>query len=396
MKKKQILLVYAKSSQELLNRQSALGSYIFCLCTLLQKRNMEIFVNGIAFDELKKQNYYHGEIRKKKTSKLKSFIPVFFKEFLKDLLVFKNIRGLLANLSSSNQYDCVLEFYNYGSDIGFKIANKQNIPLVIVYDAPVLEEHVFFQGPKLFFKNKILKRELRTLQRANSIIAYSNAVKKYLNKISGKELNVLIHQNVDFSRFQFLEREFDMKPIKIGFIGSFLKWHRVDLLLQAFNRLRDDHYPVELFLIGNGMEYHSMKEIADRSKYKKFITMPGFMDGEQLIQVKKQFHIGVMPGSNWYGAPNKIFEYGASKMAVVAPDTPTIADLFEDKKEVLLFRQDDGDDLFEKLKLLCDNLGLAETLASTLQQKIRSKYSEENTLVFYDHVLSDVMNKTLK
>lgn len=389
---KKILLVYAKSSLELLDRKSALGSYIFCLCELLQKNGMQVFVNGLEFDQLKNQSLTVKSQIGPGNKTLKKYIPKFFKEIIKDTVIFNNITQLYKNIASSGKYDCVLEFYNYASNVGYKIANKQNIPLVVVYDAPVLEEYVFFHGPKFIFKNKIRKRELETLKRANCIVAYSNAVKNYLNKIVNRNLNISIHQNVDFSRFDFFEKKFDDKSLKIGFIGSFLKWHRIDLLLEAFNRLRDNHYPVELFLIGYGMEYNSVKELVIQSKYKEFIVIPGFMDGLQLLEMKKQLHIGVMPGSNWYGAPNKIFEYGAAKMAVVAPDTLTINDLFEDEKELLLFKQDDGADLFLKLKKLCDDRILSDQLATALQQKIRNKYSEKITSDFYNRILTNAMH----
>lgn len=389
---KQILLVYAKSTLELINRQSALGSYIFCLCEILQKKEMHVFVNGIAFNELKQQTIPEKTHIQLSNRGIKKYIPKIIKEVIKDILVFRNIKQLNKDIATTGKYDCVLEFYNYASDVGFKVASQQNIPLVIVYDAPVLEEYVFFHGEKYFFKNIILKRELKTLLYARHIVAYSNAVKNYLNELTGKKLNVSIHQNVDFTRFDFLEKEFDKKSIKIGFIGSFLKWHRIDLLLSAFDKLRQSNDHIELLLIGNGMEFDSIKEKVEQSQNKKFITMTGFMDGEELCAIKKLVHIGVMPGSNWYGAPNKIFEYGAAKMAVVAPTTPTIKDLFEDNKEILFFKQDDVKDLFLKLKMLCDNVILMEQLATTLQQKIKNNYSEQNTSEFYDRLLSDAMS----
>ncbi|MBA3705231.1 MAG: glycosyltransferase family 4 protein [Bacteroidetes bacterium] len=389
---KQILLVYAKSSVELLNRQSALGSYIFCLCEILQKNGINFFVNGIPFDELKQQITSKNK-NIQPNNKFKKYIPKILKEVARDIILFKNIKKLSKNIFTKRKYDCVLEFYNYASDVGLKVSNQQNIPLIVVYDAPVLEEYIFFHGYKYFFKNKILRRELKTLLYATHIVAYSNAVKNYINQLASKKLPISLHQNVDFTRFDFLEKKFDQKSIKIGFIGSFLKWHRIDLLLQAFYKLREQNNAVELFLIGNGMEYDSIKESVRQSPFKQFITMFGFLDGEKLLDIKKQLHIGVMPGSNWYGAPNKIFEYGAAKMAVVAPSTPTITDLFEDKKDLLFFKQDDLNDLYQKLKTICDDVILSEQLATVLQQKIKHTYSEQNTYEFYSHL---IINSVLK
>jgi glycosyltransferase involved in cell wall biosynthesis len=387
---KKILLIYAKSSLELLNRQSALGSYIFCLCEILQKNQMQVFVNGIDFQDLKKHRTQTISNSKSGVGILKKIIPISIKEILKDFIVFRNITRLYNSLIHGD-YDCILEFYNYGSDLGYRVSSLKKIPLVLVYDAPVLEEYVFFHGEKIFFKRKIQDRELKTLLKADQIIAYSNAVKNYLISLSGRPMNISIHQNVDFTRFDFLEKQFADKTLNIGFIGSFLKWHRIDILLSAFDKLRKHKYLVELYLIGYGMEYDSIKKSVENSDYREFIHMPGFMDGRDLLEVKKMLHIGVMPGSNWYGAPNKIFEYGAAKLAVIAPSTPTIEDIFSNNNELLLFRQDDPDDLYEKLKLLCDERMLTAQLAESLQKKIREKYSEKITADFYCNVLSRAM-----
>lgn len=384
---KKILVVYAKSTQELMNRQSALGSYIFCLCEILQKNRMVVAVNGIRFEELAQQVFSPSRTHQASVGNLKTYFPTVVKEFLKDVFVFKKMKHLYQQIESSGAYDIVLEFYTYASDIGYNISSRQGIPLVLVYDSPVLEEFIFFNGNKLFFKGEILKRELKTLLRAKSVVVYSNAVKDYLNKLSSKTLNIFIHQNVDYTRFDFFEKQLAAHPIKIGFIGSFLKWHRIDLLLEAFCKLRKENYNIELFLVGFGMEYDRIKAKVDKSICREYITMTGFMDGSQLVEIKKMLHVGVMPGSNWYGAPNKIFEYGAAQMAVVAPDTPTISDLFEGGKELLLFKQDDVDELYDKLKLLCDDPVLIKELGAGLQQKIKNAYSENITFEFYNALL---------
>jgi glycosyltransferase involved in cell wall biosynthesis len=373
---------------ELMNRQSALGSYIFCLCEIFQKNRLDVVVNGIPFDELKRLTPDKSPESSSQSGILKKILPKSIKDLLKDFLVFKHMKQLFQQVVAAGSYDYVLEFYNYASDVGYNISRQQNIPLILVYDSPVLEEHIFFNGNKLFFKKEILKRQLKTLMQAKHIVAYSRAVESYLNKLTSKKLSVSIHQNVDYTRFDFLEKKFTGSPIKIGFIGSFLKWHRIDLLLLAFDRLKRENYNVELFLVGFGMEFNAIKLLTDKSPYNKHITITGFMDGASLVEMKKQLHIGVMPGSNWYGAPNKIFEYGAAQMAVIAPNTPTISDLFQDEKEVLLFKQDDADALYQKLKVLCSDLTLAEELARTLQKKIRNNYNERITFEFYNKLLS--------
>jgi glycosyltransferase involved in cell wall biosynthesis len=277
---------------------------------------------------------------------------------------------------------------------GINSLKKNNKPLVIVYDAPVLEEYEFFHGKKYFFKNKILKRQAQTLKHASHVITYSKAVKKYLENLLGHPIKSSTHQNVDFTRFEFVEgKQLDGSPINIGFVGSFLKWHKVDLLINTYNKLRKDGISAKLYLIGNGMEYAAIKEQVGMSKYSCDIQMTGFLDGKELYEYKKQMHIGIMPGSNWYGAPNKIFEYGAANMAVVAPATPTIRDLFTDKDHLLLFDESKEDGLYNSLKMLCQDADLRIRLAKNLQHKIVTTYSEKATFDYYNGIFVNMTSK---
>jgi glycosyltransferase involved in cell wall biosynthesis len=136
------------------------------------------------------------------------------------------------------------------------------------------------------------------------------------------------------------------------------------------------------------MEFNAIKKQADGCEFAGDIYMPGFVDGQALLKFKQKINIGVMPGSNWYGAPNKIFEYGAAKIAVVAPDTPTIKDLFENNEELLLFKQDDEDSLYAQLSRYFTEEGLRHETAEALQNKIRNNYSENITFTFYNQLLS--------
>ncbi|MGZ4079047.1 MAG: glycosyltransferase family 4 protein, partial [Bacteroidia bacterium] len=324
---KKINIIYGKSTEEIFNRQSALGSYIYCLAMILLKNGYEVSVNELSFSINSEQKNVQGSYNSGASSFAKKLIPQFIKELLKDVRLFRSLNNLYLNIEKNNTIDSILEFYTYGSDLGFRLSKKYNKPLFIVYDSPVLEAHEFFHQKQIVFKSEIERREKKSILQASGIVVYSNAVKEYLNKKYAKELPVFIHQNVDYSRFEYIENKTPGKTINIGFIGSFLKWHRVDLLINAFARLKDEGKNVKLFLLGSGMEFDKMKDAVEKNKYASAIEMPGFMDGAQLFEYKKQFDIGVMPGSNWYGAPNKIFEYGAAKIAVVAPDTPTIKDL---------------------------------------------------------------------
>src|SRR4051812_9115431 len=143
---KRIVVVYAKSSLELLNRQSALGSYLYVLCSLLEKGGYEIQVNEILFSDLKKQkkNIRSTDQPKpvNKLIKLLSRVKIV-KNAFNDILHFSSIKKKYHQINAIKGFDIILEFYTYGSNIGYLLSKKQKKPLIIVYDSPVMEEYEF-------------------------------------------------------------------------------------------------------------------------------------------------------------------------------------------------------------------------------------------------------------
>ncbi len=393
-----ILILYAKDKQEIFNRKSALGSYINCLANLLEDESYNVYLNGVRnnAESIRQVNVSStGEegTGKSRLMGLLKWLPSFIKHGLRDFLHFRKLGKFKDELLSSGvKYDSILEFYTLGSDLGLELAERDGSNYTITYDGPIIEEYQFFNGRSPLFLKRVKKRELGSLNRADNIVAYSEPMKSFLGNLGVNTEKVKIHQNVDFTRFDRLEEEKTIpeEGIKMCFIGSFLKWHQVDLLVDVFSSLvtTETIKNIELFLVGDGIERPVIEEKVNGldEEISSKIHFTGFLDGEELYELKKSVHIGIMPGSNWYGAPNKIFEYGAMKLAVVAPDTPTIVDLFNEK-EVSFFKWKSSDDLHKVLLDLIKDQNKIASMSNALNMKIGKKYTEENTKHFYQSLL---------
>lgn len=387
-----LLILYTKSRTEVFNRKSAIGSYIYCLSDILQSEGHSVFLNGRPFQAeiiTQRENVKPGGLKKSITK----LIPSFLRRAIRDRLILKQADSIADELNGETTvYDAILEFYNLGSQAGLKLAKAQGIPLNIVYDSPVIEEYVYFNnGAKPFFLNEFKRREKATLSNANKTVVYSNPMKDYVQSIYKQSGKVLLHQNVDFSRFDIMENNKQLSaPVKMCFIGSFLKWHQVDLLVEVCANLIKTGANIELYLVGDGMEKIKIEEQVSQLDpvIKSKIHFTGFLDGEALYDLKKNMHIGVMPGSNWYGAPNKIFEYGAMKMAVVAPNTPTILDLFTES-EISFFEWKNKKSLNDSILNLISNKAILQEKTRQLNHFILKKYSLKNTKDFYTELISD-------
>ncbi len=383
-----IQIIYAKNPGELINRRSALGSYIFTLAGLLSQAGHRVRLNDFYYQDLIDRLDKDESQTPPSSRSLPLPLPKKLKAIARDILLFRNHRDLLDKVKILPKVDSILEFYTYGSDVGLKLSRLSGADLHLVYDGPVVEEYEIFQDHKPPFLNKIQKNQIESLRHATGIVAYSNPMKEYICQLADLKVgfNIHIHQNIDFSRFEFYERKDFNPPHVIGFVGSFLKWHRVDLLVEVFERLREEGHDLKLLLVGQGMEYDNITQQVSASSWKENIEMTGFLDKEELSEAKKRMHIGVMSSSNWYGAPNKLFEYGAMSIACVAPRTPTIADIFSEEL-IPMFPNYDREGLYAAIKSLLMEEGIIREKAKKLYQMIRGNFGEEKTRGFYERFL---------
>lgn len=267
------------------------------------------------------------------------------KDFIKKLLPFlynsvrlffyfrqqNNIKQRAISLCESN--DLLIEFLVFGSAIGFQCKRIKKNKLIVIYDSPLNEQFVEMYKSSSVYNHRITRNERLSLESADQIICYSVAVAQYL-----------IQKGISKNKIQIIpcivwkgeSKKISTGSLKIGFIGSFLSWHKVHILLKAFETLAPRYPKLTIALVGFGEEWQKIRGEVEVSVYRDRIEIPGFVSEDELVRIKSEMDIGVMPGSNWYGSPLKLFEYAESGIPIIAPTTPTVSDYFKDGENALL------------------------------------------------------------
>lgn len=389
MSKKIIYFVCNEVNYNLANRRSAIDSILHSILLALSGR-YDIYVNGEHLLKLKSESRELSNQGKSISNVLKRFVPKRIKESLKIARLLKESDSVINTFSKAPYPDIIIELYKLGSHAGMELKNQFKVPLLTYYDSPVVEQYEDIQGISAPFRGKLFERQVESLTSSDAIIAYSNPVKEKLKKW-GVKCPITIFQTLDYSRLSFhVPSENDI--INIGFVGSFMPWHRVDLLFESFEKLCDQgHKKIMLHLVGKGECYPQIEQKYLQSRYKDRIKLYGFIDGPELEDVKAGMQIGVMPGSNWYGMPTKVYEYGAAGIASIAPDTPTISDIFTNKENILLFKWDDENDFLVKLKHLISDSGFRESIAHNMQNLIKNDYTQTRAEEFYRKLIDDLV-----
>lgn len=397
MKKKALFLIGIPGFS-LSNANSAVAKYIVTLIDALKGSSYEVTfipadksIASHATPTPGSSNSLSARIRKA----VKNAFPYLYYSIV-DYRYFKKQKSLYSQaLKHARDADIIIEFLTYGSRIGAMLKERTGKPLVVIWDSPLKEQYIEMYGSGSMFTDVIEKAESISVQTADLIICYSDAVKQHLLATArpGSRIEVLpcIVWKEDIIAPSSSNEQV------IGFIGSFLKWHKVDLLVNAFEEIGKKFLSAKLVLVGYGQEWPAVKAMVDAHPFRDRITLTGFVSEEELREWKSRFTIGVMPGSNWYGSPLKLFEYAEARIPFIAPSTPTVCSLFDKDREALFIDNDNElQSLVAQLYRMLSDEQLREELGGNAFKKMKGEFAKERQMSIFAGIITETLQRGAK
>lgn len=316
-------------------------------------------------------------------SKVKKWVPRRIWQTVKDLQLLRFDRYAqqeLERLIRSERPDLVYERAFYLSTAGVRAAKKHGVKHILEMNAPYPEERRSMEGPGLLDSLGIA-RERTQLRLTDRVVVVSSALRDYVKRrIPESEYKTVITPNAirgDFKppaseRVQALRGKLRLEGKRvIGFIGSIFPYHGVDKLISAFHALCLTHSDLALLIVGDGEILHELQALAGLNPSAEVIFTGQVPHAEAALYVDLM-DICVMPHSNWYGSPVKVFEYGALGKTIVAPDLSPLRDVIVKGKHGMLMG--DGE-LFESINALLNDPGGARTMGRSFQRKVMEEHT---------------------
>lgn len=386
-----VLLVYAKNRNEILNPAGALGSFIRSVADNYINIGYQVYINEKIYSrEIELNPSPNSKNRKSFRSLISKITPTYIKRWRKERLFFSEnefiFNSIVCNIKEP--IDSIIEFYSFGSNVGAQLKMHFKARLVCVYDSPAIDEYAYLNNwKKPIFISKAIQHEKENLINSDTVVCYSEAVKLDIKKRIPeiKDDAFVIRVAINTNALQnILPRKEKPNNLYVVFVGSHMKWHRVDLLLKAFATIFfDGNKHLRLILTGDGETVPQSKLLAKNLQIHDYVEFKGFVSDKEFAEILRYSHIGIMPGSNWYGAPVKLIDYGLNALSVIAPNTPNISDSFSDKNNIDLFIQDDLKSLTDKLRAHVENDKLRIRLGTQLQSDLNKMYSLEKERQFW-------------
>jgi glycosyltransferase involved in cell wall biosynthesis len=145
-----------------------------------------------------------------------------------------------------------------------------------------------------------------------------------------------------------------------GYVGVFAHWHGVEQFVAGIAQRLAELPQLSLLLVGDGKAWPSVKALVDARGLGARIRLPGRVPHAEIAAWIACMDFAVLPDSNEYGSPMKLFEYMAMGVGVVAPDYDPVREVIADGETGWLFPRRDFERCVELVSTLAhDGTALA-------------------------------------
>jgi glycosyltransferase involved in cell wall biosynthesis len=326
-----------------------------------------------------------GRVRNPRPSVFRS-LPVHVSTLWKDVrsigraIGFRNkgLKGPWANAGVA----FVWQHHELFQRAGFAAARRFGVPLVLFVDAPVIWEMAQW-GVRRPGWGRLLERfgESPQLREADLVLCVSETVAREACARGARPDRVLVTPcAVDAERFgpgvsgdHVRERHGLTGRHVVGWVGSFRRFHGVDLALQALKSVRARIPTAALLLVGDGPERPRVQQLAKSLGLEDAVVFTGSIGYDDVPA-----HIAAMDTclvldagfSEFHYSPLKLMEYLASGRPVIAPATGQVQLLLTDRENALLINTGDVAALVTAIQTLYVDGELARRLGSAGRSKI--------------------------
>jgi glycosyltransferase involved in cell wall biosynthesis len=235
------------------------------------------------------------------------------------------------------------ERYAFFNVAGALAAGAARVPLV-------LEVNYTAETPLYRRRSRLLRPLARLMERfafrrADRIAAVSSVLSRQIAADGvDPERVVTIPNAADTERFRpdisgsAVRARYGLEGARvIGFTGAFFPWHGVGFFLEALPELLREIPSAAALLVGEGPERPALEARVRESGLSDRVRFTGWVGHDKLPEHIAAFDIAVMPDSNEYGSPMKIYEYMAMGKPVVAPRLGPLEDGIRDGETGVLF-----------------------------------------------------------
>ena len=343
---------------------------------------------------VKKEEHIHKKEQKKEKKSILRIIADYFPNiffriaeiFYNILCFFKVILAILKNQNVDFIYDRYA-YFNFAPTLAGKI---MNIPVILEINIVTdlkdtrelelsklcrsIEQWIMENCQKIFVISDLLK---------NVLIKRGIEPDKVIVQPNGCDMNI---KTVDLSHIikgplkQKIERK-----IVICFLGRLLPWYKLENLIKIFSEIQQTCSDTALMIIGDGPEKNSLLDVVTQYNQQENVLFTGNVTHIEAMSLVGKSDICVIPATNEWTSPVKLFEYMGMGKPVIAPNIKSVSSIMSDGVHGKLFTPGDYNALKAHLLLVIQDQTLRENMGKKARGHIFNNYT-------WDHVAQQVIS----
>ncbi len=299
-----------------------------------------------------------------------------FEDFLRN----REIENLLEKIHAQNRFDVIYERYSLFNTAGLRFCRKHEIPHILEVNAPLVSEATNYRRLALSGIAQAVEEYL--FSGTDHIIAVSSELREYITDRQPNAQVTVVPNGVrvdHFSSSRYKSDSMGNDKFTIGFLGSLKPWHGVEILIDSFASMAENHDDYRLLIIGDNKKTDGWPEKRCRDlKIDGKVTFTGVVEYDKIPELLQRADVLVAPYprmDNFYFSSLKIFEYMAAGKAIVASNIGQISSVLTHEKTALLVHPGDAVSLRKALEKLKDNPDLRRRLGERAQIEARTRHT---------------------
>ncbi len=161
----------------------------------------------------------------------------------------------------------------------------------------------------------------------------------------------------------------------VGFVGTLNRWQGIDVLAAAAEALLPRHPELAFLIVGQGEGMATLRRRLGTAVLAGRVVLVGRAPHAEVPKLIAAMDIGVLPDSNDYGSPMKLFEYAALGKAIVAPRVGPVLEVFEDAVHALLVPRGQVGPFVDAIDRLLADPALREALGCQAASLVRARFT---------------------
>jgi glycosyltransferase involved in cell wall biosynthesis len=270
---------------------------------------------------------------------------------------------------------------------GVLLSRWLKTPLILEYNGSEVWGSKHWDAPRFSRWMRLCERV--SLACAHHIIVVSQPSKQELLEEGIPEERILVNPNgVDPDVFRpncggtGVRGELGIADgeIVVTFVGTFDRWHGVEILVQAIQELIANQAGLRFLLIGDGPLHDEARRQLEGYAGKQVLftglvphgRVPDYLDASDILVSP---HIPMPDGRPFFGSPTKLFEYMAMGKGIVASNLDQLACVLEHGRSAWLVEPGNTRELVAAIDLLAGN----PELRTDLGRNARNSALERHT-----------------